>query len=138
MIRTIFTVKSVLVALTAVFIPLIAAMPGLAQSSSSSPCTSDIKEFCGTETPGGGRLLRCYEEKKDKMSSGCRSWAEAAKLYGAGVKAACSKTIDARCNFEKGDPLEMLECLQSNYIDLTVECREKLNRFKEMYPKPVQ
>jgi hypothetical protein len=136
--RTIFTVRSVLVALTAVLIPLIAAMPAFAQSSSSSPCTRDIKEFCGTETPGGGRLLRCYEEKKDKMSADCRSWAEAAKLYGAGVKDACLKTIDARCNSEKGDPLEMLECLQSNYIDLTVECREKLNRFKERYPKPVQ
>lgn len=136
--RTISTVRSVLVALTAVLILLVAAMPAFAQSSSSSPCTKDIKEFCGTESPGGGRLLRCYEEKKDKMSAYCRSWAEAAKLYGAGVKDACLKTIDSRCNIEKGDPLAMLECLQSNYIDLTVECREKLNKFKERYPKPVQ
>ena len=120
----------------AVIMMLIAALPAFAQST--SPCAKDLKEFCGTELPGGGRLLRCYEANKDKISAGCRSWAEAAKTRGAMVKEACSKTLDARCNFEKGDPLEMLECLQSNYVDLTVECREQLNEFKGRYPKPVQ
>jgi len=122
----------------AVFLLLIAAQPSSAQSSSTSPCTKDIKEYCGTETPGGGRLLRCYEEKKDKMSSGCRAWAELAKQNAANVKDLCAKTIDARCNIEKGDPLAMLECLQSNYVDLTRECAEKLNEFKGRYPKPVK
>jgi len=122
---------------TAVIMMMSAALPAFAQSSSSSPCTEDIKQYCGDVTPGGGRLLVCYEEKKDKMSAGCKAWAENAKTHATVVKEACSKTIDARCNFEKGDPLEMLECLQSNYIDLTYECREKLNTFKGRYPKPV-
>jgi len=119
----------------ALIMVLIAALPAFAQSA--SPCAKDIKEICGSETPGGGRLLRCYEANKDKFSAGCKAWAEAAKMHGATVKNACAATIDARCNFEKGDPLEMLECLQSNYIDLTVECRERLNEFKGRYPKPV-
>ena len=118
---------------------LITGQPSSAQSSTSpSPCANDIKEYCGTETPGGGRLLRCYEEKKDKMSSGCRAWAELAKQNASNVKDLCSKTIDARCNIEKGDPLAMVECLQSNYVDLTRECAEKLNEFKGRYPKPVK
>lgn len=133
--RTIFAVPALL---GGVFILalLIAALPAFAQLE--RPCAKDLKEFCGTELPGGGRLLRCYEANKDKISAGCKSWAEAAKTRGAMVKEACSKTLDARCNFEKGDPLEMLECLQSNYVDLTVECREQLNEFKGRYPKPVQ
>jgi len=134
--RPILAVKSMLVAAIAVIIPLVTAPPAFTQSA--SPCAKDLKEFCGTESPGGGRLLRCYEEKKDKMSAGCRGWAEAARTHGAVVKEACSKTIDGRCNIEKGDPLEMLECLQSNYIDLTVECRERLNEFKGRYPQPVK
>jgi hypothetical protein len=132
--RSIFVVTATFVG--TVIMMLVAAMPAFAQSA--SPCANDLKEYCGTESPGGGRLLRCYEEKKDKMSADCRAWAEAAKNRGARVKKACSKTLDARCNFEKGDPLEMLECLQSNYVDLTVECREELNEFKGRYPKPVK
>ena len=132
--RTIFVVSAVFAG--AVVMMLIAAMPALSQSA--SPCAKDIKEYCGSESPGGGRLLRCYEEKKDKMSGGCRAWAEGAKENAAVLKGLCSKTIDARCNFEKGDPLEMLECLQSNYIELTRECAEKLNEFKGRYPKPVK
>jgi len=72
------------------------------------------------------------------MSAGCKAWAEHAKTNAAVVKEACNAMIDARCNSEKGDPLEMLECLQSNYVDLTVECREKLNVFKGKYPMPVK
>jgi len=134
--RTVLAVRAMLAGTVAVIMTLVAALPAFAQST--SPCADDIKEYCGTETPGGGRLLRCYEEKKDMMSPACRAWAEHAKANGAMLKAACSKTLDGRCNFEKGDPLAMLGCLQSNYIDLTRECAEKLNEFKGMYPKPVK
>jgi hypothetical protein len=133
--RRIFAVLAA-VGTAAVMMILLAVPPVFAQSA--SPCAKDIKEYCGRESPGGGRLLRCYEEQKSKMSSECRAWAENAKTHGDVVKEACSKSIDERCNYEKGDPLEMLECLQSNYVDLTVECREKLNLFKGRYPMPVK
>lgn len=132
--RSILVVTVVFVG--AVIMLLIASLSASAQTT--SPCAKDLKEYCGTEAPGGGRLLRCYEEQKDKMSAGCRAWAERAKGNAAEVKDLCSKTIEWRCNAEKGDPLAMLECLQSNYIDLTRECSEKLNSFKGMYPKPVK
>jgi hypothetical protein len=134
--RTIVTLPALIVGRMAVMMMLVSALPAFAQST--SPCAADIKEYCGRESPGGGRLLRCYEEQKDKMSAGCRAWAENAKTHATVVKEACSKTIDARCNFEKGDPLAVLECLQSNYIDLEVPCREKINLFKGMYPMPVK
>lgn len=107
-------------------------------TAQTRPCTEDIKTICGDVTKGGGRILRCYEERKDKFSAACRGWAETAKANAAVVKETCSKEIDARCNSEKGDPLEMLDCLQSNYVDLSTVCREKLNSFKGMYPLPVQ
>jgi hypothetical protein len=132
--RTIVAVPAVLVG--AFIMMFSAALPAFAQST--SPCAADIKEYCGRESPGGGRLLRCYEENKAKFSSECKVWVENGKTYGSIVKRACSKTIDARCNFEKGDPLEMLECLQSNYVDLEVPCREQLNKFKGLYPMPVK
>lgn len=136
--QSVFAALAVLAGTTMVLMLLIAALPAFAQSSSSSPCTKDIKEYCGTESPGGGRILRCYEEKKDKMSPACRAWAERAKANASIAKESCSTMIDARCNIEKGDPLEMLECLQSNYVDLPRECTEKLNQFRGMYPIPVK
>ena len=102
--RTVLVIRAVLAGAVVVIMTFVAALPAFAQSSSSTPCANDIKEYCGEVSPGGGRLLRCYEEKKDKMSSACRAWAEHAKANGAIVKAACSKTLDGRCNFEKGDP----------------------------------
>jgi hypothetical protein len=133
--RTIFAVPAVMAVTMAVLVMLSAALPVFAQSS--SPCMEDIKSVCGDVTKGGGRLLRCYEERKDKISTDCRAWVEGAKANAEVVKKACSKEIDARCNFEKGDPLEMLDCLQGNYIDLSMPCRERLNEFKGRYPKPV-
>jgi hypothetical protein len=134
--RTIVTLLVLVTGSMAVMMLLVSAPPAFAQST--SPCAADIKEYCGRESPGGGRLLRCYEEQKDKMSPGCRAWAENAKTHAAVVRDTCSKFIDARCNFEKGDPLAVLECLQSNYSDLEVPCREKINQFKGMYPMPVK
>jgi hypothetical protein len=133
--RTMLAVWATLAATTAVLMMFIVSLPASAQST--NPCAEDMKKYCNDVTKGGGRLLRCYEERKDKMSTACRGWVEAAKANAGVLKAACSKEIDASCNVEKGDPLEMLDCLQGNYIDLSLQCRERLNEFKGRYPKPV-
>ena len=106
-----------------------------AQAYEQWPCQEDMSKYCSGITPGGGRLLACYEAN---MSGKCVSWAEYLKKNAGDLKDACSKEIDARCNIEKGDPLAMLNCLQSNYIDLSPKCVNKLNQFKNYYPQPVK
>jgi len=123
-------------AVAVVLMTILFAMSAFAQEL--NPCTDDFKQYCGSVTPGGGRLLRCYEENKSKMSANCVGWAENVKSNAAAVRDACSDMIDARCNSEKGDPFRMLDCLQGNYISLSMKCRVKLNEFKGRYPKPVQ
>ena len=103
-----------------------------------NPCVKDFKQYCTDFTPGGGRLVRCYEQYKDKMSAECKDWAESVKAGGATLKKACSKEIDAGCNSEKGDPLATLNCLQGNYLQLSPECVEALNQFKYRYPVPAK
>lgn len=109
-----------------------------AAAQTARPCEEDMAKYCSGIQPGGGRLLKCYEEQKMNMSSACVSWAEYLKQNASSLVDACSKTIEARCNFEKGDPLAMLNCLQSNYIDLQPKCVEQLNRFNNYYPKPAK
>lgn len=126
------SVSTVVVFASTVFMMLVAPVPALAQQS--NPCTNDFKQFCSDVSPGGGRLLRCYEEKKDKMSAACVGWAELIKSNAEVARAVCAKDIESSCSISKGDPLAMVNCLQSNYIDLSMDCRNKLNEFKAMYP----
>ncbi len=113
--------------------------PGLpASAEETNPCAKDLAQYCSHVTPGGGRLVRCYEENKNSMSPACRSWAEGVKANAEMLKEACSKEIDARCNSEKGDPLATIGCLQGNYVSLSAECVTALNQFKWRYPQPVR
>ena len=134
--RFVSALSMVRLATAASLMMLLAALPAFALEE--NPCTNDFKQYCADVSPGGGRLIRCYEERKEKFSSACRAWVERAKSYAEVLKAACAKEIDKSCNFEKGDPIEMLDCLQSNYIDLSPDCRTKLTDFKRVHPMPVK
>lgn len=125
------------VSVTALLVPATARQAS-AQAYEQWPCQEDMAKYCSGITPGGGRLLACYEQQKANMSGRCVSWAEYLKKNAGDLRDACSKEIDARCNFEKGDPMAMLNCLQSNYIDLSPKCVNKLNQFKNYYPQPVR
>ena len=114
----------------------LATQPALAQEM--NPCAKDFAQYCSHVTPGGGRLVRCYEENKNSMSAACRAWAEGVKANAAVLKEACAKEIDMSCNIEKGDPLAMLGCLQGNYVSLSPECIGALNKFKWLYPQPAR
>ncbi len=126
----------VIVTILAIFMLLLDALPAFAQET--SPCAKDFAQYCSHITPGGGRLVRCYEDNKDKMSSACKAWAEEVKANAAALKEACSKEIDSRCNVEKGDPLAMIGCLQGAYVSLSPDCTAALNKFKWRYPQPAR
>jgi hypothetical protein len=128
---------AVLVKSAAIVMMLMAALPASAQQT-STPCTADFAKHCSSVTPGGGRLLKCYEEKKNLMSAACVAYAESAKANGAVVSQACSQEISWGCTSEKGDPLGMLQCLQGQYVRLSPECVQKLNEFKSRFPQPAQ
>jgi hypothetical protein len=134
--RSISLIFITLVTTVEVSILFFLSAPAFAQGT--GPCAKDFAQYCSHITPGGGRLVSCYEQNKDKMSAACRAWAEGVKANASSLRAACSKEIDSRCNIEKGDPLGMLNCLQGNYVSLSSECVATLNRFKWLYPQPVK
>ena len=128
---------AILVKTAAVAAMLMTALPASAQLT-STPCTEDFAKHCSYVTPGGGRLVRCYEEKKNLMSPGCVAYAESAKANAAVLKKACEQEIDWGCTSEKGDPLGMLQCLQGQYVRLSPNCVQKLNEFKSRFPQPAR
>ncbi|GGC64149.1 cysteine rich repeat-containing protein [Chelatococcus reniformis] len=62
---------------------LAGALPAAAQSQPKlsaetqaklrQACTGDIRTLCSDAKPGGGRLVQCLTEKRDKVSDGCKS-----------------------------------------------------------------
>jgi hypothetical protein len=107
----------------------------IAGAQTGSPCDDDFSKYCSDVTPGGGRLVACYEKNKNKMSAGCKAWAEGAKANAGALSQACSEEIDQACTAEKGDPLGMINCLQAQYISLSPGCIQQLNQFKYLYPQ---
>jgi hypothetical protein len=43
-----------------------------ANSEARAACAPDIQALCAGVQPGGGRILACLKEHKDKVSDGCR------------------------------------------------------------------
>ena len=134
--------RGIAVLLFAISLPVIAlpsaVQPAIAQAYGSQwPCADDMNKFCSGVTTGGGKLFDCYEQQKKNMSAECVSWAENLKRTGGALREACSKEISARCSSQRSDSMELLDCLQGNYIDLSPTCVDKLNRYKSSYPKRV-
>lgn len=42
-------------------------------------CSADFKAFCAKVTPGGGRIVRCLLDNRDKLSEACRTALDTAK-----------------------------------------------------------
>jgi len=112
--------------------------PAMAQAYGSQwPCADDMNKYCSGVTTGGGKLFDCYEQQKQNMSAQCVAWAENLKRTGGDLRDACAKEIDSRCSSQRSDSMELLDCLQGNYIDLSPACVNRLNRYKSSYPKRV-
>jgi len=117
--------------------PLI-VQPAMAQAYGNQwPCADDMNKFCSGVRAGGGKLFDCYEQQKTNMSGQCVAWAENLKRTGGDLRDACAKEIDSRCSSHRSDSMELLDCLQSNYISLSPTCVSKLNQYKSSYPKRV-
>ncbi len=62
------SVRTLAVAI-AIAVPNLAfAQPGPRQG----PCQSDIKAFCGSVQPGGGRIRDCMREHRAQLSTACK------------------------------------------------------------------
>jgi Cysteine rich repeat len=48
------------------------APPPDALSEARAACDSDIQALCAGVQPGGGRILACLKEHKDKVSDPCK------------------------------------------------------------------
>jgi Golgi apparatus protein 1 len=99
-------------------------------------CNLDLQKFCGSVTPGEGRLMLCIMAHEDKLNAKCDY-----TLYQASrnlehaldriveVADACSNEIEAKCAALPPGQGQIAQCLVANKASLTPACRKAVNSF---------
>ncbi|HXY62172.1 MAG TPA: cysteine rich repeat-containing protein [Nitrospirota bacterium] len=107
----------------------------IAATSSSAqvpgPCGETIAKYCKDVIPGSGRIMKCLYDHWSDQSIACRDWIAGQQKSLEDLKSACFQEIAKLCRFDPPDDLRIFQCLDDNYVGLTLDCREKLRNVKE-------
>jgi hypothetical protein len=90
-------------------------------------CADDLRKFCGTVTPGEGRLLLCMQAHEDKISRPCElAVLETTRNVGNAVRRLenlaqnCWEDIQAHCVGGRGS---VLQCMVEKRASLSPPCQ---------------
>ncbi len=98
-------------------------------------CANDIKQFCSTITPGGGRIVSCLFANNDKITGQCTfAMYEAGERLAATMSAlghlakntSCRSDLRQYCRGMPAGGGRLYRCLRSNKATLTNGCRSAL------------
>lgn len=92
-------------------------------------CSKEIKTYCSTVTPGGGRLVSCAKAHEDKLSSECiyainraGYWLEFLTRTLSYVASQCGADALKYCPDVKLGEERVLNCLRANNAKLNKYC----------------
>ena len=96
-------------------------------------CSKEIKAYCSSVTPGGGRLVSCAKAHEDKLSSGC-IYAINRAGYWLGFLARSLDYVATQCEADalkycpgiKLGKRRVLNCLRANKPGLNKYCGQAL------------
>jgi Golgi apparatus protein 1 len=90
-------------------------------------CAQELTKFCGTVTPGQGRLLLCMQAHEDQLSKGCEmGLLETSRNIGSAMRHverfadACWNDIQVYCRTAGGS---VTQCMVDNHSLLSPQCR---------------
>ncbi len=129
-----FLNKNAILLLATVTVLLSAAQPAPAQVA--GPCSESVKRYCSGITPGGGRIKQCLDGHADELPLVCREWLGTMRVKADDMNRACFEEIAAFGNFDKPDQMRIVQCLEERYVNLKLNCREKLREFTDPLRNP--
>lgn len=98
-------------------------------------CDEDLKKYCGTVTPGEGRLLLCLEAHEDKIASKCDySLFDASRNLDRALDSiaqtadACGNDIEKYCADTPEGGGHIIQCLGGKKEVLAPMCRSRLDK----------
>jgi Golgi apparatus protein 1 len=90
-------------------------------------CAEELRNFCGTVSPGEGRLLLCMQAHEDKLGRGCEmALLETSRSIGREVRRverfaeACWNDIQVFCRTAAGS---VTQCVVDNRSSLSPQCQ---------------
>jgi hypothetical protein len=109
-------------------------------------CASDAKSFCGTVTPGEGRIALCLLAHEHRISNQCvgaffdvADRIELAISNVARATSACEPDAVKLCSSANSKG-ELVQCMQQNKSNLSAPCSSGLadieNRLQQVQPQP--
>jgi Golgi apparatus protein 1 len=126
-------------ALAAAAVLLISAVAVAADAP--APCSKDIATFCADVPQGGGRMVRCLQANKAKLSPGCQALLEqkqqridkrrSTRKSGSAWVSTCMDDIQKFCKEVPAGGGRIAECLGKQQAALSAAC-------KAVFPPKVQ
>jgi D-serine deaminase-like pyridoxal phosphate-dependent protein len=100
-------------------------------NEAQAACNSDIQALCAGVQPGGGRILACLKEHKDKVSDPCKvAIVKATQTPPAPspnaineAQAACNPDIQALCASVQPGGGRILACLKEHKDKVSDSCK---------------
>jgi hypothetical protein len=101
-------------------------------------CGDEIKSFCSTVTPGGGRVVLCIEAHEDKLSPKCLfDMTEAGKnlkITADTVReatSACRGDLGKLCGSVQVGQGRVMQCLMTNKASVIKACADSLRKLSD-------
>ena len=105
-------------------------------------CSADVKSYCSSVTPGGGRLILCMLAHDDKISDKCAytllEVADNIDLAISNIARAadvCVEDVDKICGNVEAGGGRVAQCLIDNQPKLAPNCRAEVAGFKARMKK---
>jgi hypothetical protein len=95
-----------------------------------NPCVDDAQKLCGNVIPGNGRTVKCLLEQEN-VSIFCKDWITSALKKAEGLNSVCSRERAQMCPY--GDMAALVYCLNSNFIALSQDCRDKVKEIIDRF-----
>ena len=115
----------------AVLAAILTAMTASAQFT--GPCAETVTKHCGSVIPGEGRMMKCLDDHRDDQSIACKDWIAEQQKSLTALNAACFEEIAKLCRMDAPTGIRIFQCLNNdyNYVNLKLDCREKLREIKD-------
>ncbi len=101
-----------------------------AQAQGEGPCAKDRESLCGSVTPGGGAIINCMKENKDKLSEQCKAHMDRMRQQMSEMKDACKEDAEKFCSETKPGKGRLMKCMRQHREQLSAECKAEMEQAK--------
>ncbi|MBX3041327.1 MAG: hypothetical protein KF789_11530 [Bdellovibrionaceae bacterium] len=102
------------------------------------PCEKDVAALCAGVEKGGGAIMKCLHENKDKLSEQCKahrdhmkgSMKQVMKKHRGEIHEACAEDFKTLCGEIKPGHGAMMKCLRDKKDQASEACQAELSKMK--------